>query len=259
MEERPADTAHPPGLAAFFEGIAPFLLGEEGVDRAKARLYPGREDSADAQRLVIYGRFCRSHRHQVLDGVYGDLRRLVVQARGEAAWDALVEAYFRAHPMFHPELNENGAHLTGFLHAHQGALGLPTYTAALADLLWWTWRTRVAPDDPADATPGEGPLRIASTVELRPCAWDLCAWLDEADEESEPSAPEARAVYTLFWRDLDGATQRREASVMELFVLKAVMDGEVSPTAGVDPVLWSRTLADLRAAGVLLGGCGAPA
>lgn len=253
MADRFVEATPPPGLARFFDDIAPFLLGEEDAAAARARLYPGQEHSPDAARIAIYGRFCQHHRSQVLDGVYRSLRRCVLNTRGEQAWDALVQAYFQVHPMFHAELNENGGHLAAFLAARGEALGLPAYAAALADLHWWEWRTCTAPDDPNDAAPDEGPLRLGSTVEVRPYAWDLCAWLDEGGGREGLGSPEARAVHVLFWRDPDLEARREEASLVELYVLKAVLDGEHCAPAGVPAELWRETIDDLRAAGVLLG------
>ena len=243
----------PDGLAAFMDAIAPMLLGEEVVDAARARLYPGDEQGDDARRLGIYARFCRSNRAKVLDGVYAELRRLVVRAQGEGAWAALVEAYFQAYPMSHAELYENGAHLPAFLGQRAEALGLPPFAAALADFEWWEWVTRSAQDDPRDQRPDEGPLRLASTVEVRPYAWDLTAWMDDASEADRPEAPEARPVYVLFWRDADLDPRREEASLLELRLLKAMLDGDPAAPAGVDAAEWRETFLDLRAAGILLG------
>ncbi len=228
-----------PALDAFFAGIGPFLEGRASVEDARRALY-GNAASVDAERLAIYGRFCRGHRRAALDGVYTAVRALVTRHAGEPAWAALVEGYFRAHPMHHAELNENGDAFAAFL---ADRADLPAWTAALADLEWWEWRTRVAPDDPADVDPG-GPLRLASTVELRPYTRDLVGWLDDTDRRGVPMAS---PTYVLFWRDPALEPRRERATRDELRVLQAVSAGISVPDALAD------TLADLREAGIVLG------
>lgn len=246
----------PPGLAGFLDAIAPLLLGEEGVEQTRARLFPGRERCADAERLALLERSCRKHRHAVLEGVYPELRATVLRAGGEGRWAEVVEAYFGAHPMFCAELGANGVHLPGFLAAEGGALGLPPFAAALADLEWWEWRTATAPDDPADAAPEAGPLRIAGSVEARVYAWDLVGWLDRG-EGARPDAPTARPVTVLFWRDRALVARRRDAGWQDLRALRAVQDGAPAAPAGTARSAWRHTLEALWAEGVLLGVLGA--
>jgi hypothetical protein len=180
-------------LAEFFAAIGPVLEGKAAVAESVRALYAGEPERArDAERVAIYARMCRIHRFEVLDQVYVALRRAVIARGGEAAWEELVETFFRAHPMRHVELNENGAAFPGFVAERAEAGGLPGWMAELADLEWWEWKVRVQPDDPADAD-GAGPLRIASTVELRPYGHDLTGWLDEHAPEDRPAQPQAAA------------------------------------------------------------------
>ena len=296
------------GLQDFFAAIAPFLQGRETHAQAAARLYgpvlndldtddSGKSDSnsgessaaaRDAARLELYGRFCRVHRLDALGSTFAETRAAFAQRSGPAAWEALVDEYFRAHPMHHAELNENGSELPAFLRARaetraagsagaEGGAGaadamgtrrepraLEAWLAELADLEWWSFRTRVAPDDERDAQPEQGALRLASTVELRPYAHDLCGWLEPAPDgdpaEARGGEPEARACVVIFWRDLDLDTRFAEASPLELLVLQAVHLGqpaaaldEAAARAGATGGELAETLADLRAAGILLG------
>ena len=268
-------------LADFFAAIAPLLEGRETHAEAAARLYGSvavdlnsnnsqkRETSRDAARLALYGRFCRIHRLDALGSTFAETRTAIVKGEahsadaapsGEQAWEQLVADYFFAHPMHHAELNENGSELPAFLRAKADARALPHWIAELADLEWWSFRTRVAPDDPQDAYPARGTLRLAGTVELRPYAHDLCVWLEAepAAGESRESEPEARACVVIFWRDLDLDTRFAEATPLELLILQAVHQGhplaEAAARAGASADELAETLADLRAAGILLGG-----
>ena len=228
----------PRGLAGFYAAIGPLLEGRAGLADAQRALWPEGAPRPDGDRLAIYARFCHTHRVSALSA-YAETRR-AAEAAG-ARWADVVASYFRASPMHHVELNENGTSLPEHLASVHGAL--PPYLPALADLERWVWRTRVAADDPADAA--GGPLRLATTVEARPYAWDLVTWLDDAPRAP---APQPASVIVLFWRDPDGDARRELAAPEELYTLKCVAEGVPVPDAVAD------TLADLRAAGVVLGG-----
>jgi hypothetical protein len=262
-------------LAAFFEQIGPFLEGREPYSAAAARLYgdpPAPALARDARRLRIYGRFCSLHRHEVIDLVCTETRAQVLALAGEAVWDELIEGYFRAVPMHHAELSANGDGWVDYLAAQALARGLPAWLSELSDLEQSEFRAGVAADDPADAladdpadapsvAPGQtggaaGPLRIASTVDLRPYQHDLVAWLDhDPGEGPRPPAPAVQAVAVLFWRDGDLDRRRENASPLELAVLQAVMQGaDPLVLAGADAEELREVVEDLKAAGVLLGG-----
>ena len=74
-------------LQDFYCRVGPFLLGEQDHPDAVLALYGSAPPQPDAERLAIYGRFCRNHRHEVLDGIYVALRALVVARCGEERWD----------------------------------------------------------------------------------------------------------------------------------------------------------------------------
>jgi hypothetical protein len=265
-------------LSDFYERVAPLLLGESSHADTVAALY-GESDRAskDAARLAIYQRFCRIHRFEVLDSIYIATRAWVIDQHsdGEAAWEALVEGYFRSHPMHHFELNQNGEHFAEYL---AGLVTedprLPRFVAELADLEWWEWLVIIAPDDAADAEPDSGPLRLGSTVEIRPYEHDLLSWLDSDDDGDErhddderdgddeagkrPPAPAARRTLVLLWRDRDLDERRGPVSALELQVLKAVTEGVALDAAlaariGVPLAELAETAADLHAAGIVLG------
>ena len=246
-------------LAEFYAQIAPFLLGEISHEAVVPALWGKNPPKIEAARLRIYGRFCFNHRAETLDGVFSSCRAAVVAGLGERAWTQLIEDYFRAHPMHHFELNRNGEHFADFL-ARDSAQPprWPPYLAALADFEWWEWQAISAPDDPGDAEPDAGPLRLGSTVELRPYAFDLISWLDDYEADERPPAPEAEPSVVLFWRDRHLAGRRDKASPLEMLVIKAIvesvpLDAALLATLQVEPELLAATAADLHAAGVILG------
>jgi hypothetical protein len=240
-------------LDAFFAAIAPYLEGRASHDEAVAALFGTGEGAggSDAERLAIYGGFCRAHRLEAA-AVFVETRACVVALLGEAGWESMVEAYIARHPMRSFELNENGAGLPAFLVEEHAARGLPRWIGELADLEWWTWRAEYGPDD--GDHPDDGPLRISASVELRPYAHDLVGWLD-ADERAAAPAPVPGLVLFFRDRDLDGRAER--ARPEELAVLKMVSDGldegALARATGMSPSAIAATVRDLRAAGVLVG------
>ena len=247
-------------LGEFYQRIAAFLLGEIEHGAVVPALFGATPPQPDAARLAIYGRFCQTHRAEAVDGVFTACRRVVVAGAGEAAWTALIEAYFRAHPMHHFELNRNAEHFAEFLAAFSTRPrhpDEPPFLAALADLEWWEWQVQSALDDPGDAEPDSGPLRLGSTVELRPYDWDLVDWLD-GQAETSATAPEPQPTVVLFWRDRDLDGRREPATQLEMLTIKAVvesvpLDRDLALRLGVPLAELLATAADLHAAGVLLG------
>ena len=135
-------------LREFFGAITPFLQGEASHRETVQALYgvPEQARVTDARGLALYGRMCQRHRFEVLEGLYPHCVRAVRDRQGEEGWAALVEAYYRAHPMRAAELNANGAHLPEFLTHYAPAKGLPEWLPELADVEWWEWEVLVAPD-----------------------------------------------------------------------------------------------------------------
>lgn len=254
-------------LQDFYRRVGPFLLGEQSHPDAVLALYGSEPPQPDAERLAIYGRFCRNHRHEVLDGIFVALRALVVARCGEERWDQLVGAYFRAHPMHHFELNRNGAAFPSFLDRLQsepieavlGERPLPTCAAELADFEWWEWQTLSALDDPADLPIDHGALRLHSTVELRPYRYNWLAWFDRNEEAApQPVEPALTDTLVLFWRDRDLAARRDTASPVELQLIKAVYEGlpidaELARIIGCSLSTLAELAWDHYRAGILIG------
>ncbi|MFY0574284.1 putative DNA-binding domain-containing protein [Cystobacter fuscus] len=231
-----------------------FSPGRGSHREAVQALYgvPEQARVTDARRLALYGRMCQRHRFEVLEGLYPHCVRAVRDRQGEEGWAALVEAYYRAHPMRAAELNANGAHLPEFLTHYAPAKGLPEWLPELADVEWWEWEVLVAPDH---AQEGPRPC-LASTVDLRPYHHDLVEWMD-AEPSARADAPEPRASLVLFWRDPEGNFRRGNASALELHVIKAVHAGQgldaTAAEAGLPVEDLEATRAELIASGVILG------
>lgn len=218
-------------LSKVFDVVAPYLEGRASETETQDQLWHG-QPWKDSHRLAIYARFCAAHRDTATGGVHQVLREVA-----GARWTELVEAYFRAHPMHAVEINENGAKLGEWLATRDD---VPAWWAPLADFEWWEWQTLIAPD--AESDEGDGPLRIASTVELRPYAYDLVSWLDA---ETRSAAPVQRDCLVVFWRNRKLDARRALVNARELAVLKAVNDGA--------PVERDATFEDLHGAGIVLG------
>ncbi len=253
-------------LSDFYSRIAPFLLGEASHPQAVESLYGQHAPSPDADRLAIYGRFCRLHRHETIEGVFSTLQKCLTRQLGEECWSSLIAAYFRAHPMHHFELNHNAAAFPQFLQTADlpsllGDRQLPEFAAELADFEWWEWQTFTAKDDEADRDLDGGALRLHSSVELRPYQYDFVGWLDDCDEDARPMEPEREATMVLFWRSRSLAARRDRVSPVELQVIKAVFEGvpideALARQIGVPLPELAELLLDHHRAGIVIGSAG---
>ncbi len=258
-----------PDIAAFFAQIGPFLHGAASHAETAGALYGAPADAVTArhaERLAIYGRFCALHRLEALkvfEATEAAARQHAESRDGReaaaAAWSRLVERYFVAHPMHHFEINQNGEFFPEFLAATLAAEpeALPPFIAELADFEWWEWLVIIAPDADSDQPADAGPLRLSSTVDLRPYHYDFVGWLD-AEPDERGAAPEPGEHIVFFWRDRTLRGRRERALPLELILVKAILEGmrideELAAQVGVDFAELSETLADLHAAGIVLG------
>lgn len=247
-------------LAELLATMGPYLVGRAPHAQTAQKLLNEVADGPGSERLRIYGEFCRQHRFDAVDHVFAHCRATVVAHAGDSAWEELIERYFQAHPMHHFELNWNGRHLPAFLAERQsGSLDpLPPFLPDLADFEWWEWQTYVAPDEAADEAADKGPLRVASTVELRPYRYDLPGWIETRDTHRFRTSPEAVPSVVLFWRDADRDLRRAAACPLEMRILKAVIeataiDEDFAVQLGLPADSVAACLRDLHAAGVLRG------
>jgi hypothetical protein len=245
-------------LTAFFAEIGPYLLGQRSHDETARRLYGDGDGAAgrEAERLSIYGRFCGIHRREILESVYPYSHEATTALRGEAGWLSIVERYYVAHPMHHFEFNQNGIHFAQFVPTLVASGELPPFLSELADFEWWEWLTDGRLDEPADAEPEKGPLRLHSSVDLRPYGHDLITWID--DDEREPEAPSSRDNVVLFYRDPQLVPRRAAASGLDMLIIKAVveevpLDATLARQLGLPLEALQQAVFALREKGVLLG------
>jgi hypothetical protein len=242
-------------LADFFATLGPYLLGLKGHDDTVARLYGDAPPPRDAARLAIYADFCRAHRRDALDSVFSHCLEAANRRCGAALWPTVVERYFVAHPMRHFEMSRNGEHFPDFIAGLVAAGELPPFLAELADFEWWEYLTAIRPDEPDD---GEGgPLRLHSSVDLRPYKHDLITWIDGDDRE--PEAPAVRDIVVLFYRDRQLAPRRESANGLTLLIAKAIfeavpLDEKLAALLQLEPAALRAAVAALRERGVILGG-----
>lgn len=175
------------------DALAEFLLeGRTPAWLVEATGGPGRWRAADTPRLLIYAHQVRGRQRGLLDAVFPRCRDVVVTREGEAAWFALTDACFRAHPMRDFVLHANARGFPAQLRERA-----PAWLAELADFEWCELRADEAAEDVRDATPDAGPLRLASTVAVRRYRHDLDAWIDGGDPHADARPGEAAVV---FWR-----------------------------------------------------------
>lgn len=243
-------------LARFFDEIGPYLLGQRDHDEATQRLYGDAAKGLDAERLSIYGRFCRIHRREILESVYPYCHETLIKLRGEEGWWSIVERYYVAHPMHHFEFNQNGIYFTQFVPSLVASGELPPFLSELADFEWWEWLTDGRLDEPGDADLERGPLRLHSSVDLRPYGHDLISWIDDDERASE--GPERRDNVVLFYRNRELRPQREAATGLQMLIIKAVveevpLDAGLAKQLGIPHEALTQAVTELREAGVLLG------
>ncbi|HND31805.1 MAG TPA: putative DNA-binding domain-containing protein [Myxococcota bacterium] len=242
-------------LPEFFATIAPCLHDPRATAAVAAALYPESPEGTDARRLSIYAGHCASARRTLVTFVYPTLARVVTAERGEEGWQHLGEQYFAKHPMQSWTLHENVQQFPEFL--LDPTLGIPPWQAELADLEWWSWITRIAPDAPEDAD-DEGPLRLAATAEVRPYNHAVLSFWEEEDEEEElPATPAATPQWVLFFRDRRLRSRVQLAEPLTLALLKIIQEklevDAVAPLLGCSPLSLHVHAANLHREGLLRG------
>jgi hypothetical protein len=189
---------HPDGVEAG-AGAAPEA-------RAAADLIePSRALSA-AERLGIYADAYFMRLYEVLEE---DFPALVALLGGPEA-RALFRAYLCAHPSDHPNLNQLGRRLAGFLERGGGQVAARAFAAELAHLERAVQEVFDAPRaetlgaaDLAGLAPAEyGALRLplAPHVRLLACAYPTHAWYQAFREGGREAAPPAAPSWLLLYR-----------------------------------------------------------
>lgn len=226
-------------LSKTFELIGPLLEGQKSLAAVQDDIQ--REapmmDASSLANLEIYQRFCAGHRRSALT-LFTETRRLYTEDHGADGWLSLLERYFVAHPMFHAELNANGALFADFCKALTDDDDFDDVYGELADFEYWEFWTTVQPD--VDLS-GEG-LRLSPLADIRSYGYDFVAWFDQGCQ----GRPQSRECLVVFWRDQDDDGRRARVSARELAVVRQVhMNEPIHPD-------WQETVDDLLAAGILL-------
>lgn len=235
-------------LIEFCQRMGPLLAKDASANDAAFAVIGERSAAMPIERAAVKSPNTNQRRLDAVNRVYVRLRRAVAERLGEERWRSLLDGYFRRYPLGSIEQSENGVWLASYL--LDGAAGrAPAWLAELADFEWWEWRTLIAPASPQDGEPDSGPLRLASTVELRVYRHDLIGWL----QTERPPDPVARVTTVLFWRDAELAVRRSNASRKELSVIQCVCEGLPLSTLGVSKPELDALVERLRRARVLLG------
>lgn len=187
--------------------------------------------------LRIYQNAYRARLVAALRDNHGVLPR----AMGDEAFDALAEAYLRAHPSRQPSIRWFGHRLAEFMAAHPELVPHP----AFVDLARMEWALRAA-FDAADATPmtpaelaalpvddwPQRVLRFHPSVQVLVLDWQVePAWRAlQGDDEPALAEPEAGEHHLVVWRPALETRWRTVASVIEAKLLAAAMRGEVFST-----------------------------
>jgi hypothetical protein len=243
-------------LDGFFADIGPFLVGRISHREAADRLYPGREgDDQDAKRLAIYANAYRLNSVQGLELGYPLCHQALLRRGDRRGWTELALRYIACHPQRHFSSRRNALRFPEFARRLASEVDLPRWLPDLADFELTLARTRWAPDEPSDASPNSGPLRLASTVAMRGYEHDVVEWLGAPDFAGDPPA---RRTAVLFWRDARLRARRIVIGRLEVVAMEAaVVGGPPDPAAaerlGATPADVEAIMGELRRAGVVMG------
>jgi hypothetical protein len=230
-------------LSEFFAQIGPLLRGQMDAQSAARRLYPGAPDPEVVARLGIYERLCHQRRLKPIRSVYPRTAAVTEKLIGAGSWHALCDCAFMHFPAVHFERIRNLAFFPAFL-AQQG---LPAALVELAKAEWALCDVRFARDDPNDAVPEQGTLRLCSTARVVEFSYAFASWA-RALAEGWPRDPEVHAHALVFWRNARTKAEVRTLGDGELAVCRCLLEG-VQP-AGPEGRPAIRRLREL---GIVLG------
>jgi hypothetical protein len=241
-------------LAEFFSIMEGMMAERTRAAEVATRFY-GPEPGRARRLLAIYESMPRLRRAETLAFVFPRTRAWFARGRHAHAWVELGTSYYAQAPWRAVKPLPNCAGFPAFLAGVAGTRGFEPWLAELADAEWWLHQVRGAVDDPRD---GEGgPLRLSSTVEVRPYRVDLTEWIEEA-EVVKPEPPPAREILALFWRNAKLVACLRTIGGNHVRVLGAVRKGIALTPAfasalGVGADELAATVRRFRAIGILAG------
>lgn len=230
-------------LSEFFGQIGPLLRGQMDAESAARRLYPGAPDPEVVARLGIYEKLCHQRRLKPIRSVYPRTAAVTEKLIGAGSWHALCDSAFIDFPAVHYERIRNLAFFPAFL-AQQG---LPAPLVELAKAEWALCDVRFALDDPGDAVPAQGSLRLSSTARVVKFGYAFANWA-RAITEGSPRDPKAHAHALAFWRNARNQAEVRTLGDGELAVCRCLLEG-VQP-AGPEA---RPAIRKLRELGIVLG------
>jgi hypothetical protein len=164
---------------------------------------------------------------------------------GDAAFDALAEAYLDTHPSHHPSIRWFGDRLAGFMDVREDLVPHP----AMTDMARMEWALRTAFDAPdavpldASALGGIAPedwpslvFTLHPSVQRVPLQWQVGpAWhalqADAAEGEPQLDPPEPGEHLLLAWRPVLETKWRSATSPLEAALLDAAATGRPRPAA----------------------------
>jgi hypothetical protein len=230
-------------LSDFFVQIGPLLRGQMDAEGAARRLYAGVPDPRAAARLRIYERLCHQRRVKAIRSVYPRTAAVTEKLNSTDSWHALCDFAFMHFPAVHYERIRNMAFFPEYLDQQ----GLPAPLVELAKAEWALCEVRFALDDPHDAEPEQGTLRLCSTARVVEFSYAFASWA-RALAEGSPRHPEVHAHTLVFWRNARTKAEVRTLGEGELAVCRCLLEG-VQP-AGPEAL---PAIRKLRGLGIILG------
>ncbi len=185
---------------------------------------------APLQRLDVYNGGYLSRLIEVLETDYGALK----YALGDDEWQELAKAYVYAFPSHHPNLNQFGQHLPGFIATRAPAQRQP-FLSDLARLLWAMVESFDAPEfAPLDVTTLQSldqadwarvVLRPNPSLRLLAFAFPVDRYLQDFFDGKAPAAPAPAASFACVYRK-DGRVWRTRLPEPIHRILGALAAGE---------------------------------
>ncbi len=176
-------------------------------------------------RLGIYSDFVRGHVTGILDKMYPRVRELT-----GAAWPELKQAYFRAVPSAHWELNACASGFPEFLDAQVATVDdVEPFHVALAQFEWEEFAVYMAEADVPTAAEVSG-LTLNPTLSLLSLPYPVVPFVMAWDEQGAPPADipervEGGVVTILFRRGESHRIAFYQPGADMLFAIRVVYEG----------------------------------
>lgn len=192
-----------------------------------------------------------------MGSIYQECRWSVSKLKGELGWRRLAMLFLCSEPEHDSLITGCYATFPNFLKVFSESEALPPWLSGLADFELWARRVRLALEGPKDLDPDKGPLRLASNMELRDYHYDFVEWLAQL-EQDRPEVPSMKRTIVLFCRDRELRARYANAGQLDIWILKAVLQGKgwdllARPPKGITREQFEHAFVALWQAGVILG------